>query len=693
MSQKYRLILIALSFILLLSIGFVIRGNVSFIYEDFWFTSGLLLLVLLSLIDQPSFSKDSNIFVNAIAASISLLTVEKGNRDFLFWLFTSYSTYLMLTSYILLWIRNKPLIEEARVVVFISRLNRHLGKPETLFSSFFLWGAYKQFGVQSNEFNALFVFWVIFMLLNIPSLAKTIESVFIYEKPNGSSNAIGRIFGVQSKNTFMVKLYEPSQRMVQSRIFDFVEFKYSIDARIRKGMLLDTYFLNQEQWVKVLSNSEIEKIFHNSKQLESHKSDVIYQLEEIPENDYINRFVGIITENSTIGKVRFIYNSKIAISEGQLLEVSVQKTIVLYQVVEGITKIEQLEQKNQSGLIIGEAIQLGTWNTQKFQFEQYGWVPAVNSPVFLASDIETPRIEKNEYVIGKIPNTNYPVIINKDSAISHHLAIIGVTGTGKSIFARNLIREYLRDDDTKVICIDFTGEYEGKFIDQKPVKTIDDAVAKTLFQDIDFIEQQVAGNYNKDNDASRKRKVEVSKKVLSAIKQFLESDNKLSIFELPHVENTSGVLTYTKTFFRILFHIAKNERSFGKRICIVLEEAHTIVPEWNFSGVSDKISQPLLNSIAQIALQGRKYNVGLLVIAQRTANVSKTILTQCNTIVSFQEFDKTSSDFLSNYFGQEIVSSLPKLKFRQAIAAGKAFKSSVPMIFEVPFIEEAKPEG
>ena len=58
-----------------------------------------------------------------------------------------------------------------------------------------------------------------------------------------------------------------------------------------------------------------------------------------------------------------------------------------------------------------------------------------------------------------------------------------------------------------------------------------------------------------------------------------------------------------------------------------------MVPEWNFSGVSDKISQPLLNSIAQIALQGRKYNVGLLVIAQRTANVSKTILTQCNTII------------------------------------------------------------
>lgn len=121
---------------------------------------------------------------------------------------------------------------------------------------------------------------------------------------------------------------------------------------------------------------------------------------------------------------------------------------------------------------------------------------------------------------------------------------------------------------------------------------------------------------------------------------------------------------------------------------MVLEEAHTVVPEYNFAGVSDKISQPLLNSIAQIALQGRKYNVGLLVIAQRTANVSKTILTQCNTIIAFQVYDKTSSDFLSNYFGQEIVTLLPNLKYRQAVAAGKAFKSNVPMVFEVPIIEE-----
>jgi hypothetical protein len=688
MSKAYRLTLIAFSLIILIGVGYFLTGNLSFVLNDFWFTSGLLLLILLSLIDQPHFSKDSSIFINAVTAGVSLLLVKRTDRDFIFWLFFSVTLYLLICSYVLLWARQKQLAEESGAVKFFSRFNREIGKPEALFSAFFIWGAYKQFGTGSNEFNALLLYWVIFVVLNIPSLAKTIEDLFVSPKEKDSHNALGQIFGVQSKNTFLVKLFESSKRIAKASIFDFVEFKYSTDKKIRKGLLLDTYFLNQEQWIKVLSNNQIEKIFDNKIVLKNHNLDIVYKLNDIPQNDFLKRLVGIITDNSKINNIRFIYNSQIEVSEGQLLEVSVNGKNVLYQIVEGVTKIETLEHKNQTGLIIGEAIQLGTWDKTKFQFEQFGWVPGINSPVFLASNISDPEIEENEFVIGKIPNTNYPVTINKTTAMSHHLAIIGVTGTGKSIFARNLIREFIKDANTKIICIDFTGEYIGKFFDLSPKQTIPKKTSEQLFKDIDYIEKEIANNYNKDNDNSRNKKKEVSTKIHEELTKYLKGADQLSIFELPHVENTSGVLTYTKTFFRILFHIAKIENNYGKRICLVLEEAHTIVPEWSFSGVSDKISQPLLNSIAQIALQGRKYNVGLLIIAQRTANVSKTILTQCNTIISFQEFDKTSSDFLANYFGQDIVGSLSKLKFRQAIAAGKAFRSSVPMIFEVPEIKE-----
>lgn len=677
--------MLSLAMLILIALGFYIKKDLPSLFDDFWFTSGLLLLILLTLIDQPHFSKDSNIFLNSITAGISLLLVEDTNRDQLFWVFTFYVLYLAISSYILMWKRKNVLSEENEWVQFISRLNRIIGRPEAIFSAFFIWGAIKQFGYTTN-FNLLLLYWVAFVIFNIPNLAKAIEKLLSKKEDSRIGIALGSIFGVQSKNTFLVKLFEERP---STKLFDFVEFQYSIDQKVRKGLIVDVYLLNQEQWIKVLYNQEIDEVFNNENILTTHNSDVVYKIVNPPENDYLDRLIGIVTENSTIGKIRFFYNSKVAINEGQLLQATVNNQKVLYQVVEGLTKIEQLERKNQSGFILGEAIQLGTWNNNKFRFEQFGWVPNINTPIYLAEDLANPQLEEGEYVVGHIPNSNYPVIINKELAITHHTAIIGVTGTGKSTFARNLIREFVKDPDTKVICVDFTKEYQGKFDDIGFQQIIPDERAETIFKGIDWLTLESEKFPNQQNKAGIKKvNGRIKLNYLKSIIEFIQSDNDLAIFELPDLSNTSGILEYTKNFFQNLFLVARERRSYGKKICVVLEEAHTVIPEWNFIGIAEKKSQSLVNNIGQIALQGRKYDIGFMVIAQRTANVSKTVLTQCNSIISFQEFDKTSSDFLANYFGDQISKVLPNLKFRQAIAAGKAFKSNVPMIFEVPLINE-----
>ena len=77
MNKATRLIFLGLSLILLIGVGRYVTGNFGFVLNHFWFTSGFLLLILLSLIDQPHFSKDSNIFVNAVTAGVSLLLVDE----------------------------------------------------------------------------------------------------------------------------------------------------------------------------------------------------------------------------------------------------------------------------------------------------------------------------------------------------------------------------------------------------------------------------------------------------------------------------------------------------------------------------------------------------------------------------------------------------------------------------------------
>ncbi len=136
-------------------------------------------------------------------------------------------------------------------------------------------------------------------------------------------------------------------------------------------------------------------------------------------------------------------------------------------------------------------------------------------------------------------------------------------------------------------------------------------------------------------------------------------------------------------FLESVFIYAKNHP--GGRYCIVLEEAHTIFPETSFLGdLGDYGSNKgLVSKMGQIALQGRKYGVGLLIIAQRTANVSKTILTQCNTVICFQAFDETSFVFLGNYVGKDMAQALPNVKKYHAVVAGKAIKSNLPMIVDL----------
>ena len=217
--------------------------------------------------------------------------------------------------------------------------------------------------------------------------------------------------------------------------------------------------------------------------------------------------------------------------------------------------------------------------------------------------------------------------------------------------------------------------------------------SKSAFEAIEVLGLQKSLFRNQQTPALIKANEEIIKRSFyDSIKLFLESDKNKSIFELPDISNNSDVLEYTRWFFWVLFKTAKTANNFGKRVCVVLEEAHTIIPEVGSMGVQDSASKATINSIAQIALQGRKYNIGFIVIAQRTANVSKTVLTQCNSIVTFQELDRTSSEFLSNYMGKDFLNALPTLKPRTAIAIGKAFRSTVPMIFEVPYIVEEQYE-
>jgi hypothetical protein len=528
--------------------------------------------------------------------------------------------------------------------------------------------------------------WLLFAIVRPFELSFELWDRWIIEKKAGSAAVVGEIIGVQSRHSFIAKLLPERPRL---RRYDFVEFVDETDSETsRKGFVVDNWVLNSEQWIKIVSGPDVNRSIGLQIITEGLQKGLVYKIETIDTNDILGRFVGTVFDKSNILNVRFDYGMKVTVSEGTLLEIPIGTEKVLYQITQGTTETEVLENKNEAGLIIGHASQIGTWNGDSLTFDKFGWIPEINTPIYLASPIDQVETPDGEILLGHIPDTNYPIFMDKSLAINCHMAILGVTGTGKSVFARDLIRR-LSQDGMKFICIDFTGEYRTKLAALNPVEMIPQAQAQPLFDNIDAIANEMAKFQNQRDILSIAQwEQELGEGFRDALLNFLNGAENIGVFELPDVANSTSILSYTRWFFKVLFEIAKEGGHIPEQLCVVLEEAHTVIPEWNFVSSEDRGAQSLLNQIAQIALQGRKYKVGFMVIAQRTANVSKTVLTQCNTIVAFQQFDKTSGDFLANYMGNNMIEALQNLRPRQAIAVGKAFRSGLPTIFRVPDIAE-----
>ena len=69
-------------------------------------------------------------------------------------------------------------------------------------------------------------------------------------------------------------------------------------------------------------------------------------------------------------------------------------------------------------------------------------------------------------------------------------------------------------------------------------------------------------------------------------------------------------------------------------IALFCEEAHLYIP--NVSQTSQSANDISVSIFERIAKEGRKYGVGLVVISQRPSEVNRTVLSQCNNLISMR---------------------------------------------------------
>lgn len=396
--------------------------------------------------------------------------------------------------------------------------------------------------------------------------------------------------------------------------------------------------------------------------------------------------VGFVVEGSSISTVKFEVARDRGLEEGMVVFCNLPSGRVYYQILDAETAEESFRQ-NPRGTHIVKAAQLGTLDDDH-GFRKFPWLPPMNNPVFkmsgsLRSDT---KVHAGEFIVGKIPSTNIGLKVNLPELVEYHSAILGVTGTGKTELALDLIREAVQQN-IKVFCVDLTGEYRKRLTDLAP-KAMGLPLAESVELDKRLFEVET-GEYKA---AAEKKALkvfvdDVRSRVAKHVEEFLEHEQDwLGLFELVEVTNTRATLRTTELFLsEIMLWARKNRRK--RRVLIVLEEAHTIIPETMGSGF-DHDTQWVVGRIGQIALQGRKYGVGLMLISQRTALVSKTILSQCNTYFTYSLVDQTSLGYLANIYDGDHVRVIPNLRFLEFVAFGKAVRSERPMLVRRDFDQQ-----
>ena len=147
----------------------------------------------------------------------------------------------------------------------------------------------------------------------------------------------------------------------------------------------------------------------------------------------------------------------------------------------------------------------------------------------------------------------------------------------------------------------------------------------------------------------------------------------MSLLPFQVLETITGLVG--RLILEFLSRFDKDER--GKMpVVIALEEAQNYIPEINQKD-RESISRKVFERIAR---EGRKYGLSLLVSSQRPSELSKTVLSQCNSFIVHRiqnPDDQTYIRKLVSAANSEILSQLPTLPQQHVIIMGDCVRTPV----------------
>ena len=277
--------------------------------------------------------------------------------------------------------------------------------------------------------------------------------------------------------------------------------------------------------------------------------------------------------------------------------------------------------------------------------------------------------------LGKVQFHDVEAKFNLTDLLQKHLAILAMSGAGKSYLTAVLVEELLErkpeDGRLAVVIFDVHGEYTGFGDDESPYRdrtivvsgddvrlslpnmgtsglfellpNLSHAQQRDLGKIIDRLSEE--GGYDLDDlireverdpdmhDNTRRALLSSlfalkSHKIVSTVEdpsiEAVLKPGHLVVFNLAPLTNLQTKQMIVTYYLRRMFNLRKEGRI--PPTLVIIEEAHQFAPET--VGRAEALSRGIIETVAR---EGRKFGLSLCLISQRPIRLSTTALSQCNT--------------------------------------------------------------
>ncbi|HDH91704.1 MAG TPA: ATP-binding protein [Candidatus Aenigmarchaeota archaeon] len=448
-----------------------------------------------------------------------------------------------------------------------------------------------------------------------------------------------------------------------------------------------------------------------------------------------------IKESPNCEKFFFVAEKPDGIKKGRFVQIRTEEGLI-------IGRISNLIKTNRY-LMNAEAVRsFGENLFNQFPIDRWEYLVAEVTPLGLFSNGEQKRVtfppspgqevedidkdiiksffgfDENGLEIGEMETHKIKVKLNMSRLFQKHLAILAVSGAGKSHLASTLIEELLKKPiSPSIVVIDPHGEYksfseDGEFyLKTKVFGKEQISINVSSLSSLNFSEflpqmssvqrrelekiiqklKEIKKKYDMNELIQAIELSEINYKTKSALISWLSTLHSTGLFsdlEKPTIEELAKVNQLSvidlSEFIRLkdkqilVTHILRNlfdARRQGRipPVILFIEEAHQFVPESKEKEFA--ISRGIIETIAR---EGRKFNFSLVLISQRPIKLSATALSQCNTFILLRivnPYDIRHIMESCEAMTSDIANSLPGLKVGEAFITGEAI--NYPLLVKV----------